>query len=435
MAPNPFARRKATKAMRYLAMAKLALSLLPPARRAAKRVPAKPLLIGGAAAGVGAAAYFGRHKAGALLPSRGGGEAAPAPTAPPQPSNYDAPGPPANTATPIPAPDPQGEPPAQVDPAAEEAAAAAEAGAIGGEPSDYSGPAPDEPAGESFRPAGRGGRGRVRGRGAGRGRPRGERHGPGPRDAGGRDRAGRAGRRHLRTAAGRSGRRRGGDRDARRPRHGRGGAGGGNGGARRRHAGDAADQGRRRRRRVPDVVRGRGQAVATACGSASRSRSSATGASPRHDARRWQSGPHLRWSLEALHARDRLLRAPRHPHVPDDRGARALRDASRPPAVPSPGRGVRAPSSRHWARGRARPACACRRTRASTSCSTPRIRRSAPAPPATSSCRPRSSTPWAPGPRPCACCTSAGRRAGCPRPWTASRPGSRRSPTAPANGS
>ena len=43
MAPNPFARRKAAKAMRYLAMAKLALSLLRPARRVAKRVPAKPL--------------------------------------------------------------------------------------------------------------------------------------------------------------------------------------------------------------------------------------------------------------------------------------------------------------------------------------------------------------------------------------------------------
>jgi len=163
MAPNPFARRKATKAMRYLAMAKLALSLLPPARRAAKRVPAKPLLIGGAAAGVGAAAYFGRHKAAALLPSRGRDEAAPAPTAPPQPSNYDAPGPPANTATPIPAPDPQGEPPAKVDPAAEEAAAAAEAGAIGGEPSDYSGPAPDEPAGESFRPLAEAGEGESEG--------------------------------------------------------------------------------------------------------------------------------------------------------------------------------------------------------------------------------------------------------------------------------
>ena len=82
---------------------------------------------------------------------------------PPQPSNYDAPGPPANTATPIPAPDPQGEPTAKVDPAAEEAAAAAEAGAIGGEPSDYSGPAPDEPAGESFRPLAEAGEGESEG--------------------------------------------------------------------------------------------------------------------------------------------------------------------------------------------------------------------------------------------------------------------------------
>jgi hypothetical protein len=54
------------------------------------------------------------------------------------PSNYDAPGPPTNTATAVPVP-PAQEPPA-IDEAAEEAAAAAEAANIGGTVSDYAAP-------------------------------------------------------------------------------------------------------------------------------------------------------------------------------------------------------------------------------------------------------------------------------------------------------
>ena len=153
-----------------------------------------------------------------------------APPAPPAQSNYDAPGPPANTATPVPAPDPvvharhrtrietrsrsrrsQGRrpprrsrppstrpprmPPAArdratgetqpglqvapepIDEAAEEQAAAAEAAAIGGSPGEpYAGSEPGEPDHRGRAPARRGGRGRVRGPGAGRGRVRGERH-------------------------------------------------------------------------------------------------------------------------------------------------------------------------------------------------------------------------------------------------------------------
>jgi hypothetical protein len=87
------------------------------------------LVIGGAVAAVGAAAFLKRDKVAGLLPSRAGEPAPPAPVpTPPQPSNYDAPGPVANTATPIPAPDPQEQPPAAIDESAEEAAAAAELG-------------------------------------------------------------------------------------------------------------------------------------------------------------------------------------------------------------------------------------------------------------------------------------------------------------------
>ena len=82
---------------------------------------------------------------------------------PPQPSNYDVRGPVANTATPIPAPDPHGEPPATIDEAAEESAAAAEAGAIGGTSSDYAGPELGEPADEAHRPLAEAGEGEAEG--------------------------------------------------------------------------------------------------------------------------------------------------------------------------------------------------------------------------------------------------------------------------------
>ena len=136
----------------------------------------KLLAICGAVAAVGAAALLKRDKVAALLPSRTGGEAPPAP-APPQQTNYDAPGPVANTATPVPAPDSHETPPPAIDEAAEEAAAAAEAGAIGGTVERVRGPG--RRAGRRGRPpARRGRRGRVRGRGAGRGGPRGERRVP-----------------------------------------------------------------------------------------------------------------------------------------------------------------------------------------------------------------------------------------------------------------
>ena len=101
--------------------------------------------------------------------ARQGGRAAPGraetyepPPAPPRPgpSNYDAPGPVANTATPVPAPEPSS--PAAIDEAAEEAAAAAEAANIGGAVSDYAGPA-DLPATEAERPLAEAGEGEAEG--------------------------------------------------------------------------------------------------------------------------------------------------------------------------------------------------------------------------------------------------------------------------------
>ena len=72
-------------------------------------------------------------------------------------------GPVANTATPVPAPDPQGEPPATIDEADEEAAAAAEAAAIGGNSSDYAGPELGETADEAHRPLAEAGEGEAEG--------------------------------------------------------------------------------------------------------------------------------------------------------------------------------------------------------------------------------------------------------------------------------
>jgi hypothetical protein len=120
------------------------------------------VIAGVAVAAAGAAAALKRDKVAALLPSRSGGEGGADPT-PPQPSNYDAPGPVANTATPIPAPDPHGEPPAHIDPVAEEAAAAAEAAAIGGSPTEYAGDELGEPADEAFRPLAEAGEGEAEG--------------------------------------------------------------------------------------------------------------------------------------------------------------------------------------------------------------------------------------------------------------------------------
>jgi hypothetical protein len=99
------------------------------------------LLLG--AAGVAAGAVLKREKVAGLF-SSGSSSDAPAggwaPTPAAGPSNYDAPGPVANTATPVPAPEPEIRTESGgIDEAAEEAAAAAEAANIGGAVSDYAG--------------------------------------------------------------------------------------------------------------------------------------------------------------------------------------------------------------------------------------------------------------------------------------------------------
>jgi hypothetical protein len=165
MAPTPFRRgKKSAKAVRNLAIAEAALALAKHRAMAAapgrkpKRSRGKLMLLGGVVAAAGAAALLKRDKVAGLLPSRSGEPEPAAP--PPQQSNYDAPGPVANTATPVPAPDPQV--PEAVDEAAEEAAAAAEAGAIGGTSTDYAGPE-CEPASAAERPLAEAGEGESEG--------------------------------------------------------------------------------------------------------------------------------------------------------------------------------------------------------------------------------------------------------------------------------
>jgi hypothetical protein len=137
---------------------------LPGVKPRKKRRPGtKTLLIGGAAAALGAALLFKRDKVAALLP--GHSESAPSSSGagytPPPVSNYDASGPVANTATAVPVP-PAQEPPT-IDEAAEEAAAAAEAANIGGQVSDYAGPELGEPAAPEDAPVAEAGGGESEG--------------------------------------------------------------------------------------------------------------------------------------------------------------------------------------------------------------------------------------------------------------------------------
>ncbi len=114
----------------------------------------KLLLLGAAVVAVGV--FLKRDKVAGLLPQRAETYSPPATG----PSNYDAPGPVANTATAVPVPEPYE--PEPIDEAAEEAAAAAEAANIGGTVSDYAGPA-DLPATEAERPLAEAGEGEAEG--------------------------------------------------------------------------------------------------------------------------------------------------------------------------------------------------------------------------------------------------------------------------------
>jgi hypothetical protein len=171
-------------------------------------------LVGGAVVAAAAGVYVKRDRMRELLPGGTSSSPQPAsgPPAPPAPSNYDAPGPPANTATPVPAPEPvvtpepsrfdpveeqaiqaddpqaveaavdaaaadaledgirtAGDPgqqgaPEPIDEEAEERAAAAEAAAIGGSPGqDYAGLEKDEAVSEAERPLVEAGEGEAEG--------------------------------------------------------------------------------------------------------------------------------------------------------------------------------------------------------------------------------------------------------------------------------
>src|SRR4051794_3208622 len=133
------------KTARNLAVADIALAfardrvarMVPGMQPRRRRPPVGKLLIGGGLAAGLAALLFQPDAARGPLPGGSASEPAPPePTGytPPPVSNYDAPGPVANTATAVPVP-PAFESPA-IDEAAEEAAAAAEAANIGGSGSD-----------------------------------------------------------------------------------------------------------------------------------------------------------------------------------------------------------------------------------------------------------------------------------------------------------
>jgi hypothetical protein len=154
--------RNAAVADIALAFARDRLAAQLPGVKPRKRRPgAKALLIGGVAAAAAAAVLLKRDKVAALLPGRGDEPAPGEPDyTPPPVSNYDAPGPVANTATAVPVP-PAHESPT-IDEAAEEAGAAAEAGNIGGSVSDYAGPA-GEPASLEEAPVAEAGGGEAEG--------------------------------------------------------------------------------------------------------------------------------------------------------------------------------------------------------------------------------------------------------------------------------
>jgi hypothetical protein len=127
----------------------------------ARLLSARTLVLGGLAIAAAAGIAKNRGKVAGLIGARssapepyprpseapvGTAAAEPGPAPAPAISNADAAGPPANTATHVPAPEPQvHEPAGGIDEQAEEAAAAAEAANIGGPAPDYE---PEDPAAE-----------------------------------------------------------------------------------------------------------------------------------------------------------------------------------------------------------------------------------------------------------------------------------------------
>jgi hypothetical protein len=134
----------------------------------AKLPSARTLVVGGlaVAAAAGAALKTRRRSSTPDVPQAAiPGPTSPEPAAPPPVvANADVAGPPANTATHVPAPDPVVHDPAGgIDEEAEEAAAAAEAANIGGAVPEYAGIELGEPADEAERPLAEAGEGESEG--------------------------------------------------------------------------------------------------------------------------------------------------------------------------------------------------------------------------------------------------------------------------------
>lgn len=154
----------ATKAARNVALVRAGLSLaetrlakrLPGVRKRRTITPKRVVAVGGGVLAATAGVLAKRRSGG----GGDGGSSTPSTPVPPTPTNYDASGPPANTATPR-AYTP--EPTLGIDEAAEEAAASAEAAAIGGTVGDYVGNDPSLSADDADRPLAEAGEGESEG--------------------------------------------------------------------------------------------------------------------------------------------------------------------------------------------------------------------------------------------------------------------------------
>ncbi len=136
---------RAARTARNLTLARAALSLvqtklvgrLPGVRRKRRVTPARAAILGGGLAAFAGLARTRRKGARTDVPPPPPAAAATTTPPPPTPANYDAAGPPANTATPLPAVTDPVDPVIGIDEEAEVAAAAAEAAGIGGPAPEY----------------------------------------------------------------------------------------------------------------------------------------------------------------------------------------------------------------------------------------------------------------------------------------------------------
>ena len=140
------AAKTASTPARVLAQAGRRVARVPRAKPKRIITTTRAALAGGIAAGT--AGFLLRRRSGGAQPPPAPSGGADFGSPPPGVANYDASGPPANTATAVPAVDSSAEP-LGIDEDAEVAAAAAEASNIGGPEIDYAGAEPDMTAGDA----------------------------------------------------------------------------------------------------------------------------------------------------------------------------------------------------------------------------------------------------------------------------------------------